>query len=221
MFKILIVEDEKNIAEMISVILKMNNYESVICNNGESAIEMILNNDFDLILLDIMLPKFNGYEVIERVKKKDVPIIFLSAKQEIEDKIRGLKLGADDYIVKPFESIELLTRIEVVLRRYKKPNKILQFKDIIIDVERHELKKNNVVIYLPPKEFQVLEYFLNNTNKLLTREKLLNDIWGYKFFGETRTVDIHVQHIRKELRLEDCLITIPRLGYRLEEDNNL
>ncbi len=214
--KILIVEDDAHIAKMIEATLLMGNYESEICHCGEEAVHLILEGDYDLILLDVMLPEIDGFEIVQRVQKKGTPIIFLTALQDVADKVKGLRLGAEDYIVKPFEAIELLARIEVVLRRYHKSKTKYEYASIIVDSKQHTVYKNGQRISLTPKEFQVLLFFLQNIDIVITRDRLLSEVWGYEFEGETRTVDMHIQQIRRKLDLYDDLITIPKLGYRLE-----
>lgn len=214
--KILIVEDDAHIARMIEATLLMGNYESEICHRGEEAVHAILDGDYDLVLLDIMLPEIDGFEIVKRVQKKGTPIIFLTALQDVADKVKGLRLGAEDYIVKPFEAIELLARIEVVLRRYHKSKTKYEYASIVLDTLQHTVFKNEKQVSLTPKEFQVLLFFLQNIDIVITRDRLLSEVWGYEFEGETRTVDMHIQQIRRKLDLYDDLITIPKLGYRLE-----
>lgn len=214
--KILIVEDDVHIAKMIEATLLMGNYESEICHRGEEAVHAILDGDYDLVLLDIMLPEIDGFEIVKRVQKKGTPIIFLTALQDVADKVKGLRLGAEDYIVKPFEAIELLARIEVVLRRYHKSKTKYEYASIVLDTLQHTVFKNEKQVSLTPKEFQVLLFFLQNIDIVITRDRLLSEVWGYEFEGETRTVDMHIQQIRRKLDLYDDLMTIPKLGYRLE-----
>ena len=172
--------------------------------------------NYDLILLDIMLPEMNGFEVIEAIKSREIPVIFLTALQDVTDKVKGLRLGAEDYIVKPFEIMELLARIEVVLRRYKKNLEILEYRDIRIYPDRHLVEKAGRQVALTPKEFDLFVFFVRNKDIAIGRERLLSAVWGYEFMGESRTVDIHVQQLRKKLDLSKQLVTIPKLGYRLE-----
>lgn len=214
--KILIVEDDVHIAKMIEATLLMGNYESEICSHGKEAVHLILEGDYDLVLLDIMLPEIDGFEIVKRVQKKGTPIIFLTALQDVADKVKGLRLGAEDYIVKPFEAIELLARIEVVLRRYHKSKTKYEYASIVLDTLQHTVYKNEKLVSLTPKEFQVLLFFLQNIDIVITRDRLLSEVWGYEFEGETRTVDMHIQQIRRKLDLYDDLMTIPKLGYRLE-----
>lgn len=216
MVKILIVEDDLNIAKMIEMTVSMGGYEGVICNNGNTALDAINKESFGVILLDIMLPGMNGFEVMEQLKNKEVQVIFLTALQDVADKVKGLRLGAQDYIVKPFEPLELLARIEVVLRRNGEKDENLEYKHIKVDLNKHIATANGEVVNLTFKEFDVLVFFLQHIDLAITREKLMSFIWGYDFVGETRTVDIHVQQVRRKMQLQDMLITIPKLGYRLE-----
>ncbi len=216
MVKILIVEDDKHIAKMIETTLMMGNYTSELCPDGAQAVEMIQKNHYDLILLDVMLPHLDGFEVLTQIQDEHIPVIFLTALQEVTDKVKGLRLGAEDYIVKPFECLELLARIEVVLRRVNKTKQIYCFEHIELNVNQHIVTSHGKNIDLTPKEFEVLLYFLQNVDIAITKERLLAQIWGYDFIGESRTVDIHVQQVRRKLGLQKQLITIPKLGYRLE-----
>ena len=216
MTRILIVEDDGNIAKMIAASLSIVGYESQICPDGRMAVETILSGRFDLILLDVMLPGLSGFQVLEEIRCREIPVIFLTAKQDVADKVRGLRLGAEDYIVKPFEAVELLARIEVVLRRSHKGRELLQYEEITVDLEKHRALKNGEPVALTPKEFDVLVLFLQNVDVALTRERLLSSVWGYEFQGESRTVDTHVQQVRRKMGLQNRLVTIPKLGYRLE-----
>lgn len=216
MVKILIVEDDSNIAKMLEATLSIAGYESEVCGDGNLAVQMILEKQYDLVLLDVMLPGMDGFDVITHIQKKDTPVIFLTALQDVADKVKGLRLGAEDYIVKPFEAVELLARVEVVLRRSQKGKNILRYEDITINIEEHTVKKGQNPVALTPKEFEVLVFFLQNQDIALTRERLLASVWGYEFEGESRTVDIHVQQVRRKMGLQNKLVTIPKLGYRLE-----
>ncbi|MFT3952679.1 MAG: response regulator transcription factor [Oscillospiraceae bacterium] len=214
--KILIVEDDENISKMITCALSIVGYESEACFDGAQAVTRAESLLPDLILLDVMLPGMDGFVVMERIRHLGIPVIFLTAMQEVTDKVRGLKLGADDYIVKPFEAVELLARIEVVLRRSKKSACILTFGEITVNIDEHTARSGETLVALTPKEFDVLVFFLRNINIALTRERLLSAVWGYEFAGESRTVDIHVQQVRRKMKLKNRLVTIPKLGYRLE-----
>ena len=214
--RILIVEDDPNIAKMIAATLAIGGYDSAICANGREAVERAAAEAFDLMLLDVMLPDMDGFTVIQHIRSDRLPVIFLTAMQDVADKVRGLKLGAEDYIVKPFEAVELLARVEVVLRRGRRQHERLTFRDIEVAVEEHVVRRGGMPVALTPKEFDLLVFFLRHPDIALTRERLLAAVWGYGFAGETRTVDIHVQQLRKKLGLQGALTTIPKLGYRLE-----
>ena len=219
MKKILIVEDDIGIQGLIELTLQMENYETEIVEDGESAFEKIENTKFDLILLDIMIPKIDGFTLMKMIEHKKIPVIFLSAKSQVQDKILGLKLGAEDYITKPFEPLELLARIEVVLRRKSKEiseENIIKYHHIIIQTNERVVKSHDKNIYLTVKEYNLLVMFINNINNVLTREVLLEKIWGYDFLGETRTVDMHVKQLRDKLDLKDYLKTVYKVGYILK-----
>jgi hypothetical protein len=201
---------------MIAATLSIGGYTSEICEDGERAVTLISERDYDLVLLDVMLPGLDGFSVIQRIQSDKTPVIFLTAVQDVADKVRGLKLGAEDYIVKPFEAVELLARVEVVLRRTNRGKTQICYGDITVNLDEHVVKKGNDPVSLTPKEFDVLVFFLQNTDIALSRERLLSAVWGYEFAGETRTVDIHVQQVRRKMGLQRQLITIPKLGYRLE-----
>lgn len=217
MMKILIVEDDAAISNLIKLNLNMAKYESKQAYDGEEALNLIKNESFNLILLDVMLPKIDGFTVFEKIKKLGIPIIFLTAKTSVTDKVYGLNLGADDYITKPFEGIELLARIKNALRHYSKESKIISYKNVEINVDGRIVRLNGKDVELTSKEFELLLFLVENKNNVLTREKLLENIWGYDYYGETRTVDNHIQRIRKKLDLKNEIKTIFRLGYRLEE----
>lgn len=216
MRKILIVDDEERIRELIKMNLELAGYECSEAEDGEAAIEKMKEMKPDLALLDIMLPKKNGYEIAEDFIKADIPIIFLSAKDSVVDKVKGLKLGADDYIVKPFESMELLARIEAVLRRKGKDNEEFEFKGVKINFSTREVKVNNEPVEVTAQEFSLLEVLIKNKNLALSREKLLESAWGYDYYGDTRTVDMHIQRLRKKLNWENVIVTVFKYGYRLE-----
>ena len=216
MINILIVEDDVNIAKSIEVTVSIVGYGSEICNDGKSAVDAVKSGKFDLVLLDVMLPEMNGFEVLEHIKSCGIPVIFLTALGDVAEKIKGLRLGAEDYIVKPFEAMELIARIEVVLRRFDKSESTLCYGNINVDVNKHTVLKDGKAVDLTPKEFALLVFFMQNIDIAISRERLLSAVWGYEFEGESRTVDIHIQQIRKKLGLKNRLITIPKLGYRLE-----
>lgn len=217
MEKILIVEDDITISDIIKLNLNMVNYDVEQVYDGEKALEIIEKDNCDLIILDVMLPKLDGFTLMEKINHIDIPIIFLTAKSSIADKVKGLKMGADDYIVKPFESIELLARVEAVLRRYGKKNDILSFKDLEIYLEERVVKRKDKAVELTLKEFELLKLLVVNKGIALSREKILEKVWGYDYLGETRTVDMHVQKLRKKLELWDEIKTVYKIGYRLED----
>ena len=216
MAEILIVEDDENIARMIEATLSMVGYRCDGCEDGSEAVRRILEGSYDLILLDVMLPGMDGFEILTKIKNKGTPVIFLTALQDVGDKVKGLRLGAEDYIVKPFEAVELLARIEVVLRRTNAGRQQLAYDGILVDLQKHVVTKNGERVPLTPKEFDVLVFFMQNVDIAITRERLMAAIWGYEFDGESRTVDIHVQQVRRKLDLKGKLVTIPKLGYCLE-----
>lgn len=218
MIRILIVEDDENISKMLAATLSIGGYGYAQCGDGLEAIGRITAESYDLILLDVMLPGADGFAVLDAIRAKgcETPVIFLTALGAVADKVKGLRGGAEDYIVKPFEAVELLARIEVVLRRAGKNEMRLQYGDICVDIERHTVTKNGEPVVLTPKEFDVLVFFMRNVDVAITREQLLSNVWEYNYTGESRTVDIHVQQVRRKLGLQGRLITIPKLGYRLE-----
>ena len=216
MRKILIVDDEDRIRELIRMNLELAGYECDEAGDGEEAIEKLKEYKPDLALLDIMLPKKNGYEIAKDFIEDEVPIIFLTAKDSTMDKVKGLKLGAEDYIVKPFESLELLARIEAVLRRFGKKDEVFEYGDVKVDFSKRKVLVKNQDIELTAQEFNLLEVLIRNKNLALSREKLLESAWEYDYYGDTRTVDIHVQKLRKKLNWEDVIVTVYKYGYRLE-----
>ena len=216
MRKILIVDDEEKIRELIRMNLELAGYKCDEAEDGEMALEKLNKFSPDLALLDIMLPKQNGYEIAQSFIKQNVPIIFLTAKDSVTDKVKGLKLGADDYIVKPFESMELLARIEVVLRRTGKFSDVFEYRNIKVDFAKREVFKNNEKIEMTAQEFELLKVLIQNKNLALSREKLLESAWGYDYYGDTRTVDMHIQRLRKKLSWDDIIVTVYKYGYRLE-----
>lgn len=214
---ILIVEDDEAISNLIKLNLTMAGYQSMQVYNGLEVMSLLQKCHFDLILLDIMLPGLDGFKVIEYIKPYKIPVIFLTAKNGLTDKVTGLKSGAEDYIVKPFESIELLARIEVVLRRYAKEEEVIRLKNIVICESERSVKKDDEQINLTFKELELLLLLVKNKNKALSREYLLEKIWGFEYIGETRTIDTHIQTLRKKLDLSEQIKTVYKIGYRLED----
>jgi DNA-binding response OmpR family regulator len=215
--RILIVEDDEAIANLLYMDLRDEGYQCVNAYDGEHAADLLEENtNFDLILLDIMLPKIDGYELLEYIKPLDIPVIFLTAKGMVSDRIYGLKAGADDYIVKPFQIGEVLARIEAVLRRYGKASKQLSFADVMIDLDLRTVLQNGNPIELTVKEFDLLVVLIQNKNIAQYRDKLYERVWNEPFLGDTRTLDTHIQRLRKKLGWENHIKTVFRIGYRLE-----
>jgi len=215
--RILIVEDEIHISNIIKMNLTLVGYETEQVYDGMDALERIKGDRFDLILLDVMIPRMDGFELMEKIRPMNIPVIFLTAKNAVFDKVNGLKLGADDYMVKPFEAIELLARMETVLRRYGKEESVLSFQNIEVYVDKREVTVSQEVVELTPKEYELLIVLLKNKNIALSREQFIEKVWGGDFYGETRTVDMHIKSIRKKLNLQDQIKTIYKIGYRLED----
>jgi len=216
MKKILIVDDEKPINDLIEMNLSEAGYICTSAYDGIEACDILENERFDLVLLDIMLPGANGYEVLDYIKPLNIPVIFLTAKGSTEDKVKGLKLGADDYLTKPFEIVELLARVESILRRAGKTQTEIEVDDIIIDTRSRSVRRGSREIALTMKEFELLLLFARNKNIALFRETLYENVWGSDFMGDSRTVDLHVQRLRKKLHWEDKIKAIYKVGYRLE-----
>lgn len=216
MQKILIVEDEEAISNLIKVNLTAEGYDCTCAYDGEAGADCIEKENFDLILLDIMLPKINGYELLEYIKTIGTPVIFLTAKGSLNDRIKGLKLGADDYIVKPFQIGELKARVEALLRRYGKINSKLYFLDVEIDPVSRLVYKAGKPVDLTIKEFDLLVELVQNQNVALYRDRLYEKVWGEAFMGDTRTLDSHIQRLRRKLGWENHIKTVFRIGYRLE-----
>lgn len=216
MNKILIVEDDFSISNLIEINLIDAGYECTCAYDGLEAADLVEKNNYDLVLLDIMLPKISGYELINYIESRDIPVIFLTAKADVHDKVKGLKLGAEDYITKPFEIIELLARVETVLRRYHKNSQSVNIFDIEIDTLSRIVKKKGKVVDLTVKEYDVLMLFVQNKNIALFRERIYEKVWGEDFLGNSRTVDLHVQRMRKKLGIEDKIVPVYKVGYRLE-----
>ncbi|KHD36248.1 response regulator [Clostridium acetobutylicum] len=217
LINILIIEDDAAISNLIKLNLNMAGYISEAVYNGEAALNLIEGENFDLILLDIMLPKIDGFSLFQKIKYKGIPVIFLTAKTSVTDKVSGLRMGADDYITKPFDGMELLARIDNVLRHYGKNEKSLKFEDIEVQLEEMRLKKNGQIIDLTVKEFELAAYLIKNKNIVLTRERIAEELWGYDYLGDCRTIDNYIQKIRKKLDWKDKVKTIFKMGYRLEE----
>jgi DNA-binding response OmpR family regulator len=215
--RILIVEDDSSISNIIKMNLTIVGYETVQAYDGIEALEMIRSGKFDLILLDVMIPGMDGFELMEKIRPLEIPVIFLTARESVFDKVSGLKLGADDYMVKPFEAIELLARIETVLRRYGKEDSVIAFHHIRVYLDKREVTARDTVAELTPKEYELLIVLIRNKNIALSREQFIEKVWGGDFYGETRTVDMHIKSLRKKLGLQEHIKTIYKIGYRLED----
>ncbi|BFL48614.1 DNA-binding response regulator [Lactonifactor longoviformis] len=216
--RILVVEDEKAISDLICMNLEVAGYETLPVYEGDAAEQALWNEkELDLALVDIMLPGRNGFELMECFKKRAIPVIYLTAMSDVASKVKGLREGAEDYIVKPFEVLELLVRIEKVLERTGRQKEVLSFGGIEINLDSHQVRKDGECVILKPMEYDLLLLLVKNKNVAFTREQLLLQVWGSDYMGETRTVDVHVGQLRKKLGLKDQIKTIPKLGYRLED----
>ena len=218
MIKILIVEDEKPISDLLAMSLLEEGYHCTCAFSGSEAADRIEKENFDLVLLDIMLPEIDGYELMEYIQYYKMPVIFLTARGDVADRVRGLKAGAEDYITKPFEILELLARVETVLRRYDKTAAILTFGQIRIDTDSRIVTRAGEPVKLTAKEFELLCYLARNRNKALYRTQIYAQVWGGEEMGDSRTVDLHVQRLRRKLGLERSLVPVYKIGYRLEVD---
>lgn len=229
--KILIVDDDENIANLISLYLTKECYETRIEHDGQSALDAFKEYSPNLILLDIMLPGLDGYEVCREIRRESkVPIIMLSAKTEVFDKVLGLELGADDYVIKPFDSKELVARVKAVLRRYtdvatqaktQSSEKRVEYKNLIINLSNYEVIYNGKPVEMTPREIELLYFLASSPNQVFTREQLLDHIWGYEYAGDTRTVDVHIKRIREKIADTDqwSIGTVWSVGYRFEVHN--
>ena len=214
MYRIFVVEDDEAISRLLCMNLSIAGYEPVPAGDGQEALNMIQRGErFDVALVDVMLPGIDGFQLMEPLKAHGVPVIYLTAKNDLESKLTGLTSGAEDYIVKPFEVMELLVRMEKVLARHCAGG-ILTFADLTVYVEERTVLKSGRPIQLKPLEFDLLLFFLRNQNIALSREKILAEVWGLDFYGESRTIDIHVSSLRRKTGLP--IVSVPRIGYRLE-----
>lgn len=216
MIKILIVEDEEAISDLIRMNLAKSGYSCQCAFDGITAADRMSQERFDLVLLDIMLPGINGYELLDYTKTLEIPVIFITAMGELEDKVKGLKAGADDYITKPFEIVELLARVETVLRRYHKTADKIEILDVTIDIPSRVVMKAGEQVMLTMKEFELLLLFVRNKNIALYRETIYENVWESNYLGDSRTVDLHVQRLRKKLNWENEIKAVYKVGYRLE-----
>lgn len=216
--RILVVEDDKGISDIVALNLRYVGYEVVTFDDGsDAAASLEHDHSFDLALLDIMLPGIDGFALLGHMKQHDIPVVYMTAKTDSESEVKGLRDGAEDYIVKPFEVVTLLVRIEKVLERTGRLNRIYRFADIAVDTGNRTVTKSGETVALPPMEFDVLAILLKNKNRTVSREYLLDEIWGHDYFGDIRTVDVRVANIRKRLGLTNEIRAISKAGYRLEE----
>jgi len=224
--KILIVDDDENIAELISLYLTKECFETMTVYDGEAALNAVPQFEPDLVILDLMLPGIDGYQVCRELRKdKDIPIIMLSAKGETFDKVLGLELGADDYMIKPFDSKELVARVKAVLRRYRTPakpvvqgSKVVEYPGLTINIANYSVIYDGKPVEMPPKELELLHFLASSPNQVFTREQLLDHIWGYEYPGDTRTVDVHIKRIREKIKDHDkwAIATVWGIGYKFE-----
>lgn len=221
--KILVVDDDYNICELIRLYLEKEGYEVIVTYNGSKALEIFKSEAPSLVILDIMLPGMDGWQVCREIRRiSNIPIIMLTAKGETFDKVLGLELGADDYMVKPFETKELVARIKAVLRRYEhKPAEVKEvvFPNLVVNLSTYQLKVNGKEMEIPPKELELLYFLASHPNKVFTREQLLQEVWGFDYFGDSRTVDVHIKRLREKLDSEEQvwqLKTVWGVGYKFE-----
>lgn len=223
--KILVADDDKNISELLRLYLEKEGYTVVIANDGEEALMKFNMDQPDMVLLDIMMPKLDGWQACREIRKKsECPIIMITAKGETFDKVLGLELGADDYVVKPFDSKEIVARIKAVLRRTGKSNvksdvKEVSYDNLVVNMTKYELKVGGEVVDTPPKELELLYHLASNPNRVYTRDQLLDEVWGFEYYGDSRTVDVHVKRLREKLEgVSDkwALKTVWGVGYKFE-----
>ena len=227
--KILIVDDDLNIAELVSLYLQKELYDTATAEDGETALSLFKSYEPDLILLDLMLPDTDGYQICRQIRQaSNTPIIILSAKGETFDKVLGLEMGADDYIMKPFEPKELVARVKAVLRRTRgmetaeedsSEAKVVRYPDLVVNQTNYSVLYKGEVVEMPPKELELLYFLASHPNQVFTREKLLDNIWGYDYYGDTRTVDVHIKRIREKIKDHDkwALSTVWGIGYKFED----
>ena len=225
--RILVVDDDLNICELLKLYLENDGYVVYTANDGKQAVDMFKNKTPDLVLLDIMLPKMDGWQVCREIRKtSSVPIIMLTAKGETFDKVLGLELGADDYVVKPFDTKEVMARVKAVIRRTKGDSeatedkkKTVIYDNLEINIQNYEMKVKGVPVDTPPKELELIYHFASNPNRVYTRDQLLDEVWGFDYYGDSRTVDVHVKRLREKLEgVSDkwCLKTVWGVGYKFE-----
>ena len=218
MIKILIAEDEEPIANLIKMNLRRAGYNCVWAADGETAADYMETEKPDLVLLDVMLPGINGYELMDYARTLELPVIFLTALGTTENKVKGLKMGADDYLTKPFEIVELLARVEAVLRRYHKTENVMEVFDIVIDTASRAVTRNGEQITLTMMDFDLLLLLVRNRNSALYRETIYETVWGGEYVGQSRTVDLHIQRLKKKLNWDNEISAVYKVGYRLEAE---
>ena len=216
MYKILAVEDSPAILNLIRMSLEDAGYLCVCAEDGVQAADLLEERQFDLVLLDVMLPGIDGFELMDYIRPLGIPVIFLTAKTDVNDKVKGLRLGAEDYLTKPFEILELLARVETVLRRYGKEARLLRFEDVEADTLSRTVRKAGIPVKLTVKEYELLLLFLRNPGIALFRDRIYQLVWGGEYSGDSRTVDLHVQRLRKKLQWAGKLFAVYKIGYRLE-----
>ncbi len=222
--KILIADDDRNIVELLRLYIEKEGYSTVITYDGKQAIEAFRTEKPDLVILDVMMPEADGWQVCREIRKtSETPIIMLTAKGETFDKVLGLELGADDYMVKPFDTKELIARIKAVLRRYDSKEKVtpdeVVYENLSVNLVNYELKINGDIIEIPPKELELLHFLASNPNRVYTREQLLEEVWGFDYFGDSRTVDVHIKRLREKIENVEgnwTLKTVWGVGYKFE-----
>ena len=218
--KVLIVDDEENIREVIKEYALQENFEVTEADNGIKALELLNNEEFDLMVLDIMMPKMDGFTLLNNIQKeKRIPIIILSARDDEIDKLEGFDKGIDDYLCKPFSPRELIARMKAIIKRTKKEIDIYTYNNLVINFKEHTIKIDNKEINVTPKEFLILKYFINNKKIAISREQLLSKIWGYDFYGDDRTVDTHIKMLRNNLgKYRDLIVTVRGIGYKFNDE---
>lgn len=214
--RILVAEDDPAISKLLDTNLTVSGYQVDCALDGRQALDAIQSRSFDLALLDIMLPDLDGFALMSYMREKQIPVIYVSAKADIQSRVQGLRLGAEDYLVKPFDMMELLVRMEKVLARKRPAKEIVAFGDVTLCEESHTVTKKDQAVALKPMEYELLRMFMKHPGMVLTREELLRQVWGDAYIGETRTVDVHVAAIRKKLNWNERITTVYKLGYRLE-----
>ena len=216
---VLIVEDDSAIAELIAMTLRVSGCEPQLCHDGLEAAALLFQHEYDLAILDVMLPGLDGFQLVEQLAAQGVrlpPILYLTAKVDVPDRVRGLRLGAEDYMLKPFHPVELQARVDGILRRHQRRTPDYRALDVVLDPDTHTVTKAGQPVELTPQEFALLELLMRHKNMALSREQLLEAAWGYDYLGGSRTVDMHIQRLRKKLDWEKAIVTVFKLGYRLE-----